>query len=775
MNEPLSEREIEILRLAADGCANGEIAARLSLSLNTVKWYSKRIYEKLAVENRTQAIKRAQSLGLLAEDTPSTQAAPPQNNLPTPLTTFVGRRGEIDTIKQLLKQHRLLTLTGPGGIGKTRLALQVATEMSWSYPDGVCFVELAPINEAEQVLNTIAYQLSTTETPNTPLLPMIQATLRDKQFLLVLDNFEHLLDATPLVTDLLAVCSKLTVLATSRERLALYGEQEYGVPPLQLPDLDGFAASHLAPLTLLASEALQLFERCAQAVYPDFRLTVENVFAVASLCLRLDGLPLAIELAAAYSKLLSPQAMLTQLDSMWLEMRRSLRNVPTRQQTLRNTIEWSYRLHNPEERQLFAQLAVFRGGATWEAIVAVCIDHTQETALVTLFEPLNGLVNKSLVWQRAGEHGESRFGMLETIREFALRCLQESGHEAQTRRQHMLYYLAMAEQARPNLRQVEQVRWLRRLGQEHHNLRAALHWALDDGAAEIIVRMCWSLWGFWWFRSYLSEGPRWAEQVLVHKAQLPLPLRIRAEIVVAGMFLTQGDLVACEQKIGELQELSRQVGRDALAEGFAYCCIGLIALLRGDWSQALHNLPISITLFEEAGEEPLAAMMHSWTGTAHLLAGDDAQALPYFETGLAHAQQVGDHQGITTALFNLGQIALVRNELEVAKQRFAEGLPYVQALEDRAQIAAHVEGLAAVAGAASNYAQAAQLFGAAEVLFERAGIRGNIFYQPYYARYVTIRKEVEQALGSASYTALWHTGWAMTLTEMIAFALSASI
>ena len=408
MTESLTDREIVILRLAADGRANAEIAAQLSLSLNTVKWYNKRIYEKLGVESRTQAIARGQKLGLLTGADNLADTRPkitlPRTNLPRPLTTLVGRRAEIETVKQLVKQHRSVTLTGPGGIGKTRLALQVATELSGLFEDGVFFVDLASISEADLVINTIAHVLGVAESLDTALLTLTQATLQDKHILLVLDNFEHLLDAATLVAELLNATHTLSMLITSREVLALYGEQEYVVPPMNLPDLEWFATNHLAPTSLLASEALQLFERCAQSVNADFRLTPENLPAVASICLRLDGVPLAIELAAAYVKVLSPQTILMQLDSMWLEMNRALHNVPARHQTLRNTIEWSYRFLNAGERRLFAQLAVFRGGCTFEAINEICVGDST----VELLQLLISLVNKSLVWRRGDSNTQPR-------------------------------------------------------------------------------------------------------------------------------------------------------------------------------------------------------------------------------------------------------------------------------------------------------------------------------------------------------------------------------
>ena len=523
MDEPLSEREIDILRLAADGRANAEIAARLSLSLNTVKWYSKRIYEKLSVENRTQAIKRAQTLGLLDDAIDQAEPAqPPHHNLPSPLTAFVGRRAEVDAVKQLLKQHRLLTLTGPGGIGKTRLALRVAEEMSGLFKDGIYFVDLAPINEANLVVSTIAHVLGVAESLDTPLIALTQAALHDKQLLLVLDNFEHLLEAAPLVADLLAAARDLTVLITSREVLSLYGEQEYAVPPLKLPDLAWFAADHLAAATLLTSEALQLFERCAQAVYADFRLTPENAPAVASICLRLDGLPLAIELAAAYVKLLSPQAMLTQLDSMWLEMNRSLRNVPARQQTLRNTIEWSYRFLDEEERRLFAQLAVFRGGVRWRRF-EICDSHSA----ATLLQSLNGLVNKSLVWRREDGNDQPRLGMLETIREYALICLQERGEVEILQQRHALYYTGYTYRVEAALANIKQRLILNQIEIEIDNFRAALRWALDHDP-EPGLRMIGDLGSCWRIRGYLTEGMAWAQQLLAAQPQVPAPVQARA-------------------------------------------------------------------------------------------------------------------------------------------------------------------------------------------------------------------------------------------------------
>jgi predicted ATPase/DNA-binding CsgD family transcriptional regulator len=411
--EPLSDRETEILGLLAGGLSNREIAQELFLSLETIKWYNKHIYSKLGVGSRTQAVARARELGLFADpgESPVASLAPVRTNLPAQLTSFVGREREIAEVEDLLKTTRLVTLTGPPGIGKTRLGLQLADTVAGNYSDGVIFVGLASTTDPALVPKAIAHKLGVVEQPNQPLVESLERYFGNKSALLVLDNYEHVLEAAALVTDLLAASPRLTVLVTSREVLRLNGEHEYIVPPLTVPDTahPGFVSD------LFVYESMALLNHRARAASTHFRLTEENAPAVAAICLRLDGLPLAIELAAARIKLFSPQQMLERLESRLSLLTGGARDLPARQRTLRDSIDWSYNLLDEDEQRLFARLAVFTGGRTIGAVEAICTPGLPIDAL----DGLESLLNKSLLYQEEGPGGEPRFIMLETIHEYA--------------------------------------------------------------------------------------------------------------------------------------------------------------------------------------------------------------------------------------------------------------------------------------------------------------------------------------------------------------------
>jgi predicted ATPase/DNA-binding CsgD family transcriptional regulator len=761
MDEPLSDREIEILRLAADGNANAEIAARLSLSLNTVKWYSKRIYEKLAVGNRTEAIRRAQTLGLL--DDAREQAGPtqPHHNLPDPLTAFVGRRAEVDAVKQLLKQHRLLTLIGPGGIGKTRLALQVAKEMSGLFRDGIYFVDLSSINEATLVINTIAHVLGVTESLDTPLLALTQAALRDKQLLLVLDNFEHLLEAAPLVADLLVTAHDLNVLVTSRAVLSLYGEQEYAVPPLRLPDLEWLAAGHLAPAALLLNnEALQLFERCAQAVDADFRLTAENVPAVARICLRLDGLPLAIELAAAYIKLLSPQTILMQLDSMWLEMNRSLRNMPARQQTLRNTIEWSYHLLNEEERRLFSQMAVFRGGCTLEAIGEIC--DSQSAA--ALLQQLNGLVNKSLVWCRKDGNYQPRFGMLETIRQYALLCLQARGEVETLQKRHALYYTGYTYRVESALMSVKQRLVLNQIEIEVDNFRAALRWALDHDP-EPGVRMIGDLGSCWRIRGYLTEGMTWAQQLLTTGSQVSVLAQARAYANTAFLAQFLGHRTQALQMAEKAYLLSHQAAdRQTRAQALHARIFALIApnLSVADYEEIILLASEAARLYTEAEVLPGHARIVNLLGDVYRMQQRFEEARSCYEESVRELRAVGLMSDVVVGLANLGWMAVHMGDKEAAIAYFSEGMDLACELEYPHGIALTLAGAAGTLVHTEYLEPAAQLFGAADTIRKSKGIVIVPSDGPDYESTIV---ELRAQLGQADFDRCWQKGHTMTVAQ----------
>ncbi len=430
---------------------------------------------------------------------PSRQPTQPtqvfDHNLPAQLTSLIGREQEVIAACTLLirAEVRLLTLTGPGGVGKTCLALQIANELLDAFADGVCFVPLAPIFDPDFVLPAIAQTLGLKEAGNQPVSDLLKEYLRNLHLLLFLDNFEQIVAAAPLLADLLASCPKLKILVTSRAVLHIQGEHEFPVPLLALPDLKQLPDS--ASLTEYA--AVALFLQRAQAIKPDFQITPANAHAIAEICSRLDGLPLAIELAAARIKLLPPQALLARLEHRLQVLTSGASNAPARQHTLRNTLKWSYDLLDAQEQRLFRRLSVFVGGCTLEAIEAIYTELDNGDEAIQLLDAVASLIDKSLLQQTEQEGEELRLVMLETIREYALECLAANGEMEVTRQAHADYFLVLAEEAEPKLVGIEQLQWLVRLEREHDNLRMALSWLLERKALEMALRLGGALSLFW--------------------------------------------------------------------------------------------------------------------------------------------------------------------------------------------------------------------------------------------------------------------------------------
>ncbi len=625
-------------------------------------------------------------------------------NLPVQATPLLGRERELAAVGALVRRIdlRLLTLTGPGGTGKTRLALQVAAELLDEFADGVFVVALAPISDPTLVAATIAQVLGITDTYGQPILDSLTAYLRSKQLLLVLDNFEQVLPAASVVRELLAAASLLKVVVTSRAALHLYGEQEFVVLPLALPELPRL--SLVALDTLAQYPAVALFVQRAQAVKPDFALTAENVRAVVEICAHLDGLPLAIELAAARIKLLPPHALLARLGNRFALLTAGARDLPARQQTLRSTIDWSYHLLHENAQAVFRRLSVFVGGCTLEAAEVVC--NKADSAHLDVLDEISVQLNHSLLQQAEGLGGEPRFVMLETIREYALERLIVSGEVEAIRQQHAAYVLELAESADPHLEGVDQAAWLARLEVEHANLRAALEWAFDGGDLEIGLRLVGVLWRFWWGRGYSTEGRHWLEHALPRSAGAPA--RVRAKLLAGAGWLTflQGDKAQARVLNEECLALGRELG-DTWLIAFALRTLGWLAKDQGQYEQATTLLQQSLTLAHAVGD--LFLVSDSMAGLAFVAwgQGDYARATALLEQGLAYAQKLGFTGGIAWELCDLGEMAYHQGDYTRAAALLAQSLTIRRKLGNQEDVAwtLHCLGQAALAQGDDRAAQ----------------------------------------------------------------------
>jgi predicted ATPase/DNA-binding CsgD family transcriptional regulator len=765
--DPLTDRELEILRYVADGSSDREIAEALFLSLNTIKWHNRQIYSKLGVGSRTQAVALVSQAGLLEEKSAPLEAAAIErrHNIPAQVTTFVGREKEIGEVRRLLESTRLLTLTGPGGVGKTRLAIRAATEVAkaGAFEDGIFFVDLAPVSQPERVADAIVEALGVMTVVGQPIPKILEKYIGNKKLLLLLDNFEHLLDAAPLVGDLLSAAPDLSVLATSREALNLYGEQEYPVPPLGVPDLSD--PSSLSRLT--EYEAAALFIQRAQAVKPDFSFSDEDAPRVAEICVRLDGLPLAIELAAAQVKLFSPQALLDQMESRFTALRGGPRGLPERRRTLRGAIDWSYELLDDPEKTLFTRLSVFQGGRTIEAIEAVCC-HDQPIDVV---DKLAALLNKNLLRIEEGPQSELRFTMLETIHEYAFERLQESGGSEDIQRRHAEYFTALAERTRPDIRGgPNQPRRLHQLELEQENLRAAMEWSLAGTDAILGMRLVGALGHFWWRQGHYTEGQRWTTLALEAERSLDTPEPVRANLLDAAGLVAH---FSHERERGMRMHLEALALYERLGHkremGWVFIYLGAQSFGKPDeYEEAMAHAEEGLSLLRSVEDKAGIAQALHVLGELARLHGNYGHATRIFEEGLALAREIGDGIRQAFILDSLGYLALYDDDPQTAAALARESLKLALEVGYKPHVPACLAGLAAAYMADGMTQHAVRLFGAADALFAAHGFSPRPSDKPDVERtWVTVR----EMRGNGAFDAAWAEGQAMSLEEAIAYAL----
>jgi predicted ATPase/DNA-binding SARP family transcriptional activator len=684
------------------------------------------------------------------------------HNLPLQLTSFIGREQAMAEVQQLLATHRLVTLVGAGGCGKTRLALQVAGERLESFAEGVRLVELAALADPALVPQTVAAALGLREEPSRPMTLTLTDYLRPRSLLLLLDNCEHLLAASAQLADaLLKACPHLQILASSREGLGIVGEQSYRVPPLSLPD-----RKQLPPAERLCQfEAVRLFVERAVLSQPSFALEEANAAAVAQICQRLDGIPLAIELAASRVKALPVEQIAARLDDRFRLLTGGSRTALPRQQTLRALIDWSYDLLSEPERVLLHRLSVFAGGWTLEAAEAVCSGDGQEEWEV--LDLLTRLVEKSLVQYEAGK-GEGRFRLLETVRQYGRDRLGETKEVEAVHAHHLEFFVQLAERAAPELIGAEQAAWLERLETEHDNLRTAMGWAEAEGQGEEGLRLVGSLWRFWLVRGHLEEGRGRLGQVLALPGTTARTAARAKALPGAGLLAwAQSDYARARSLLEESLAICREVGDRGIIAGLLYN-LGLVAWGQGDYAGARSLHEECLAIKRKLGDQGELAYPLRSLGRVAQAQGDYARARSLLEESLAICRELQDRGGIAYSFNVLGSVALARGDNGAAQALFEESLAIFRELGDKGGIITDLEEMAEVAVAHAQAERAARLFGAAEGLRDALGAPLPRADRTEDGLSVAA---VRAALGEEAFAAAWAAGRAMSLEQAIALAL----
>ncbi|HEV2128203.1 MAG TPA: tetratricopeptide repeat protein [Thermomicrobiales bacterium] len=697
---------------------------------------------------------------------PEYQAAA-RHTVRDPLTRIVGRDGLIASLEALLDRGdtRLVTLTGPGGIGKTRLSLEVASRVQRDFAHGACFVSLDSVRDPEAVPAAVAEALGLRERGGQPLPEAITTTLRAQHLLLVLDNFEQVTPASLWVAELLTACPRVKALVTSRARLRIQGERHMSVPPLPVANGDLRRLDDV----LEHSPAMALFVERARALRPDFALTDANAVAIRDICQQLDGLPLAIELAAAKVTVLSPYAILARLSDRLALLTGNLRDAPPRLQTMRNAIAWSYDLLQPEEKQLFRRLSIFAG--TFSLADAVAVGLEPEVARgeprggmpdLAELQEVASLLDQSLIQYVSSDHGESRFRMLTMIREFGLEQLKASSEADRIARRHARHVLALVERSGSELTGPDQVRWLNHLASIHDDIRAAVAWLQQQGEHELQLRLAVALWPYAYIRGYLTEMRKWLDAAIETN---PEPMAMRAEALNASGVLAsvQGDILTAVARHNAALELSEMLG-DQRGLAMALNGLGNAAEVEGDHALAFERYGEARDRFREIGDRRSVGVMLINLGNLYWMDGDLDKAIAYQQEAGDLFREVGSQRGVAWSATNLGSIAFEQGDLTGATKRLLEAIGLYRELGDQSGIIETLERFADIAGARGQRERQATLLDAA------AGIRQaiNIPVQAINReRYDATIADLREHLGE-TYDSIWKAGQKLSIDEVLA-------
>jgi predicted ATPase/DNA-binding XRE family transcriptional regulator len=788
--------------LSARGISDLERGSRRAPHPDTVR----RLAEALGLEREDHSLLAESAVAdtQAAPHTDEPDEVPRVSNLPRPLTPLIGREEVLARVRQILEQDdvRLLTLVGPAGTGKTRLAIATAAACVEAFANGTVLVQLGPVTGPDSVPVAIARAVGIRQNANRSLIDSLSDYVERKHLLLVLDNFEHVLPATGVVSALLAASYGLKVLVTSRTVLHLYGEHDYTVPPLELPPLD--APLDLQQLTQY--EAVRLFCDRARAVEPGFILTRESVLAVVEVCRRLDGLPLAIELAAARTRLLPPEALVDHLERRLPLLVAGPRNLPERHQTLRSAIGWSFDLLNAGQQVLFRRLGVFAGGCTLKAAEEVCAGDTEKKSL-NLLENMAALIDSSLVLQAGIVGGEPRFRMLETIREFAVEQLAASDEENERYGAYAAYYMSLVEAVeREQMGPRQRLLW-DRLDDEHDNISSVLRWSLAAGEVALALRLVAGLCVYWQLRGHISEGRDWAERVLAFPGEVPTTVARARALITAGhlarsqgdfaharlhlsaaidiadalaqpayaaqgwqglaqMSMYGGDFVTAHDEAGRCLALAIESG-DRWGEAMALDTLGQLAGMQRDSARGRTLMEQALAILRELGS-PWGQAHALWgLGNIATAQGDFATAYSAYQESLAIERTSGRAQGAAQGQTALAWVALEQGLADDAEQLFIEGLTYWCHIGRKPRIAETFEGLAVVATARALFTAALHMVGAADGLWERMGQRSAFIDR---ARVDHWLEPARHELGLTVSQREWEVGHTMELAEAVAYA-----